>query len=152
MRTDRSFRDVYKDPSLVHPLRRIEEAAELRRRDGLPYANEALIESARSLVGEYFKVGQKTLWRDAARVTAPALILHGSHDRLVSPLMAAKAARAFRQARVSVLPGVGHVAMMEKPALVAAEIRAFLDQPRLRPATQITIAAQAVPADQAAHG
>ena len=59
--------------------------------------------------------------------TAPALILHGSHDRLVNPVMAGKAARAFRSARVVVLPRVGHVAMMERPALVATEIRAFLD-------------------------
>jgi pimeloyl-ACP methyl ester carboxylesterase len=28
---------------------------------------------------------------------------------------------------VLVLPGVGHVAMMERPALVATEVRAFLD-------------------------
>jgi len=41
--------------------------------------------------------------------------------------MAAKAARAFPMARVLVLPGVGHVAMMERPAQVATEIRAFLD-------------------------
>jgi pimeloyl-ACP methyl ester carboxylesterase len=27
-----------------------------------------------------------------------------------------------------VLPGVGHVAMMERPGLVAAEIRSFLDR------------------------
>jgi hypothetical protein len=28
---------------------------------------------------------------------------------------------------VLVLPGVGHVAMMERPGTVAAEVRAFLD-------------------------
>ncbi len=95
------------------------------RRDSLIYANQALILSARSLVTEYFKVGKRSLWRDAAVITAPALILHGSHDRLVNPVMAGKAARAFPAARVLVLPGVGHVAMMERPGLVAAEIRSF---------------------------
>jgi pimeloyl-ACP methyl ester carboxylesterase len=45
----------------------------------------------------------------------------------VNPVMAGKAARAFKTAKVLVLPGIGHVAMMERPAWVAAEIRAFLD-------------------------
>jgi pimeloyl-ACP methyl ester carboxylesterase len=126
-RTDRALRDVYTDPGVVHPARRREEIAEVLRRDSLIYANEALVMTARSLVSEYFKVGKRSLWRDAAMTAAPALVLHGSHDRLVNPVMAAKAARAFPAARVLVLSGVGHVAMMERPALVASEIRAFLD-------------------------
>lgn len=126
-RTDRVLRDVYTDPGVVHPARRREEIAEVLRRDALIYANHAVVMSARSLVSEYFKVGRWSLWRDAALIKAPALILHGSHDKLVNPVMAGKAARAFRTARVLVLPGVGHVAMMERPGLVAAEIRAFLD-------------------------
>jgi pimeloyl-ACP methyl ester carboxylesterase len=127
IRADRAIRDLYNDPALVHPDRRGEQIAEVIRRDVLPYANDAMVRSARSLVIEYTRRGPTSLWRDAARTTAPALILHGSHDRLVNPAMAVKAARAFRSARVLVLPGVGHVAMMERPALVAAEIRAFLD-------------------------
>ena len=126
-RTDRAIRDVYSDPGIVHPTRRREEIAEVLRRDSLFYADQALLMTARSLVSEYFKVGRSSLWRDAATIAAPALILHGSHDRLVNPVMAAKAARAFPTARVLVLAGVGHVAMMERPALVATEIRAFLD-------------------------
>jgi pimeloyl-ACP methyl ester carboxylesterase len=126
-RTDRTFKDLYSDPGVVHPNRRREEIEEVLRRDALLYANNALVLSARSLVVEYFKVGSTSLWRDAARSPAPALVLHGSHDRLVNPVMAGKAAKAFPSARVIVLPGVGHVAMMERPALVANEIRAFLD-------------------------
>jgi len=125
-RTDRVLRDVYTDPGVVHPTRRREEIAEVLRRDTLVYANHAVVMSARSIVMEYFKVGRWSLWRDATRIIAPALIVHGSHDRLVNPAMAGKAARAFHTARVIVLSGVGHVAMMERPELVAAEIRAFL--------------------------
>jgi pimeloyl-ACP methyl ester carboxylesterase len=126
-RMDITLKDLFDDPAAMHPMRREEEIAELLRRDGLVYANNALILSARALVIEYFRVGRKSLWRDAAMSTAPALILHGSHDRLVNPVMAGKAARAYRSARVIVIPGVGHVAMMERPDLVATEIRAFLD-------------------------
>jgi pimeloyl-ACP methyl ester carboxylesterase len=130
-RTDMSIRELYADPALMHPLRRDQEVAELLRRDGLGYAGTALIGSARSLIAEYFKVGRRSLWRDAEATTAPALILHGSSDRLVNPVMAVKAARSFRAARVVVFPQVGHVAMMERPGCVATEIRSFLDSVRL---------------------
>jgi pimeloyl-ACP methyl ester carboxylesterase len=125
-RADRTIRDLFNDPAAMHPARRQEEIAEIIRRDGLAYADEALLRSARGLVMEYFTIGPRSLWGDAARTTAPALILHGGHDRLVNPVMAAKAARAYKGGRVLVLPGVGHVAMMEKPVLVAREVSSFL--------------------------
>jgi pimeloyl-ACP methyl ester carboxylesterase len=127
IRTELSIKDVFNDPRDMHPDRRDEEIAELLRRDGLGYADKALISSARSLVIENFKSGLTSLWRDAVRTRAPALVVYGSHDKLVNPVMAAKAARVFRSGRVIVLPGVGHVAMMERPAVVAAEVRSFLD-------------------------
>ena len=74
-------------------------------------------------MAEYIRRGPRSLWRDAARVTAPTLVIYGSHDRLVRPAMAAPAARAFRGARVVVLSRTGHVAMMEHPGLVAKEMR-----------------------------
>jgi hypothetical protein len=40
--------------------------------------------------------------------------------------MAGRAARTFRNCRAVVLPRIGHVAMMERPDLVAAEMREFL--------------------------
>jgi pimeloyl-ACP methyl ester carboxylesterase len=135
-RTYGAIHDLYADPTVVHPLRWAEEVEELRRRDRLAHANAALIYSARSIVAEYLRHGARSLWRDAAAVSAPALILYGSHDRMVSPRMAAKAARTFPDARVLVLPRVGHVAMMEQPAIVAREIRAFLAGAELAAAVQ----------------
>jgi pimeloyl-ACP methyl ester carboxylesterase len=125
-RTLGTVREVYLDSGLMHPARYAEEADEVRRRDGLEYNHEVLIGSARGLVAEYFRPGPRSLWRDAARVTAPTLVLYGSHDRLVNPVMAARAARSFAGARVHVLPQMGHVAMMERPDLVASEMREFL--------------------------
>ncbi len=84
-----------------------------------------LLGSVRSLVAEYTRRGPGNLWRDAARVTAPTLVIHGSHDRLVSPASAARAARSFRYGQAVVLPRVGHVAMMERPDLVARLMREF---------------------------
>jgi pimeloyl-ACP methyl ester carboxylesterase len=125
-RTDMTIGDLYADPGLMEPERRAEAVIEVARRDGLGYASEVLIGSGRAIVAEYMRWGPGSLWADAAAVTAPTLVIHGSHDRLVHPAMAARAARTFRSCRVVVLPRVGHVAMMERPDLVAAEMREFL--------------------------
>jgi pimeloyl-ACP methyl ester carboxylesterase len=122
-RASMAVRDVFADPSLVHPKRLAEEIAELTRRDGLGYADTVLLAAARGIVTEYMRRGPRSLWHDAARVKAPTLVIYGSHDRLVRPAMAALAARSFRGGRVVVLSGTGHVAMMERPGLVAKEMR-----------------------------
>jgi pimeloyl-ACP methyl ester carboxylesterase len=125
-RTDMTIMDLYANPRLMPPERRAEAIAEVTRRDGLGYAGEALLGSGRALVAEYMRRGPGSLWRDAALVAAPTLVIHGSHDKLVNPATAARAARTFRNCRVVVLPKVGHVAMMERPELVAGEMREFL--------------------------
>jgi pimeloyl-ACP methyl ester carboxylesterase len=125
-RTARTLREVFADASLIHPNRVREEVEELTRRDGLGYQNEVMLSSARALVAEYTRVGPASLWRDAARITAPTLVIHGSHDRLVNPATAARAARVFRNAHVVLLPRTGHVAMLEHPERVARIVRQFL--------------------------
>jgi len=125
-RTDKSIAELFADPSRFQPERRDEAIDEVIRRDGLGYSIDAILGSTRALVAEYTRPGPGALWRDAARVAAPTLLIHGSHDRLVNPAMAGRAARTFRNCRVVVLPRVGHVAMMERPDLTAAEMREFL--------------------------
>jgi pimeloyl-ACP methyl ester carboxylesterase len=125
-RADITIGDLFADPSLMNPDRRAEAVIEVVRRDGLGYASHVLLESGRALVAEYVRRGPESLWRDASRVAAPTLVIHGSHDKLVNPATAARAARTFRSCRVVVLPRIGHVAMMEGPDLVAAEMRDFL--------------------------
>jgi pimeloyl-ACP methyl ester carboxylesterase len=110
------------EPGRIHPARLAEEVTELRRRDSLGYAGASLIRSTRALIAERFT---ETLWREAARITAPTLVIFGSHDRLVDPRLAGRAARTFANARVMVLPRTGHVAQLEHPAAVAAEVRAL---------------------------
>ncbi|HEV2451603.1 MAG TPA: alpha/beta hydrolase [Streptosporangiaceae bacterium] len=131
-RVDALLRDVYYDPSFVHPSRIAEEIAELERMDGLEYLPGVLLKSARSMVGEYVRRGGATLWRDAATIRASVLALYGSHDRLVDPRMAARAARTFPDVRVVVLPRTGHVAMLERPHEVAREMWAMMAQAAAR--------------------
>jgi pimeloyl-ACP methyl ester carboxylesterase len=114
----------FADPAGLHPDRVMELVEDVRRRDGLPHNAEAIIASSRGIVSAYVR---RSLWRYAARVTAPTLLIYGRHDRLVDVRIAARAGRVFRRSRVVVLPDVGHVAQMERPDVVAREFRAMLD-------------------------
>ena len=121
-----TFATCYFDPAQVPAARFATEVAELTRRDSLPYAQAALIGYVRALTSESLRGGGLPAWREAAPVTVPTLVIYGSDDRLVSPRMAGRAARAFRHGRIVVLPRTGHVAQMERPAEVAAEVRVLL--------------------------
>ena len=106
------------------------EVEALRRRDALSYDAASLVGAARTLVAETLRPAPFSLWRAAARVTAPSLVLFGRDDRLVHPRLAERAARAFRDARVRVLPETGHLAQMERPGLVAALFREMVAETR----------------------
>jgi pimeloyl-ACP methyl ester carboxylesterase len=118
----------YYDPTAVHPVRFALAAEELRRRDGLGYDAASIVHAARTLVAETFRPHRFSLWHAATRVTAPTLVLFGSHDRLVSPLLAETAQRAFRNATIQVMPQTGHIAQMERPALVASMFREMVER------------------------
>ena len=118
--------NCYANPALFSPARLATEVAELSRRDSLGYAAGALVGSIRALTAETLRVGRHSAWRDAARVTAPSLVIYGRHDRLVDPRLAGRTAHAFGAARIVVLPRTGHVAHMEHPGAVAAEIGILL--------------------------
>ena len=118
--------NCYSDPGRFAPARFATEVAELARRDSLGYAAAALVGSIRTLTAETLKVGRRSAWHDAARITAPSLVIFGSHDRLVDPRLAGRAAHAFAGAKIVVLPRTGHLAHMEHPGAVAAEIGLLL--------------------------
>lgn len=113
----------YADPTIVPPQRLAEATEEVARRMALPYAEAAFTGSLRGLVGAFLERGPRSIWRQAARVQAPTLLVWGAEDRLVDVRLAPRALAAFPDARLLVLPGVGHVAQLERPETVA---RAFL--------------------------
>ena len=115
------------DPSRVTEARRMEAIAEYRRRYQLPYAGEALSKTARGLLRAYLDRTANGLWRQAGSLHCPTLVLYGGRDRLVNPRRARKAARTIPGAEIVMLPGVGHVAQMEAPSLVARFTTSFLD-------------------------
>jgi pimeloyl-ACP methyl ester carboxylesterase len=128
-RVEASIATIYYDRTCVHPDRIAADIAETQRRDTLGYGDAVLVRCARSIVAEYLRLGRNSLWRDAAQVHAPVLVIYGSHDKIVDPRMAGRAARSFPRSRVVVLPRTGHVAQMERPAAVAAEFRQMVTAP-----------------------
>ena len=119
----------YSNPGLYPQARFAAEVAELSRRDSLEYAAAALMGSARALTAEFLHKGRHSPWRDVTNLTAPSLVIYGQHDRLVDPRAAGRAAHSFPDARIVVLPRTGHVAHMEHPEAVAAEIGILLGIP-----------------------
>jgi pimeloyl-ACP methyl ester carboxylesterase len=61
-----------------------------------------------------------------ARITAPTLLLWGDQDRMVPVSNAQDYLRALSDARLVVLPGIGHVPMEEVPGQVIDALRAFI--------------------------
>ncbi len=59
-------------------------------------------------------------------VRVPTLVMWGEEDRLVHPSTARVWADGIAGARTVTYPGVGHMPMLEVPALSAADFRAFL--------------------------
>jgi pimeloyl-ACP methyl ester carboxylesterase len=126
------FATCYYDPARLGPEQFALEVADLRERDKLDHDAAVIVGAARTLVGETIRPRRLSLWRAAELVSVPALVLFGSHDQLVSPRLAATAASAFPDARVVVLPLTGHIAQMERPALVAARFRGMVAETETR--------------------
>ena len=116
----------FADPTVVPEHRFMEAVEEARARSAIPWYAEAYVRSLRSLVGSFVRAylpGTGSLWRMAARITAPTLVIAGTQDRLVDVRVSPRVAEAIPDSRLLLLDNVGHVAQMEVPRIVA---RAFL--------------------------
>lgn len=115
------------DPRRV-PRERLDQALqEMRERAELPWATRALTRSMRGLITSYLRVGPGNAWRLARSLRPPTLVVWGDRDRLVDPALAPRLAAAVPDARLQVLPGVGHVAMLEAAEPVARAVLALAE-------------------------
>lgn len=115
------------DPSRA-PEHRIAEAAdEIARRGAVPWAGEAVNGAAFAMFASWLRFGQASLWTAVRAVTVPTLVVWGDRDRLVAPRHAARTVRALRNGRLLMLPGVGHIAQMEVPDVVACAVAGMWD-------------------------
>ena len=126
-RSDAVLALVYGDLSDIPEQRRLEAVEEVSRRAGLAHAETAFTASLRGLVGSFLERGRRNLWQQARTVQAPTLLVWGTEDRLVDVSLAPRALAAFPHSRLLVLPGVGHVAQLERPETVARAFLALLE-------------------------
>jgi pimeloyl-ACP methyl ester carboxylesterase len=70
----------------------------------------------------------------AARVTCPTLVLIGAEDRMAPPKRGRELAAAIAGAAAVVVPGAGHMLMLEAPEPVARALIGGLTRPRPSPA------------------
>jgi pimeloyl-ACP methyl ester carboxylesterase len=70
-------------------------------------------------------------------VVAPALVIRGMRDPLVSPTWAARVASELPAGRLAVVPGVAHAAHYAAPRSVARTVRRFVDE---QPAARVAVA------------
>jgi pimeloyl-ACP methyl ester carboxylesterase len=116
------------DPARV-PRERLEQALEeIRERSTQPWADRALARNMRGLLTSYLRVGRAGAWRMAARLRPPTLVLWGERDRLVDPRLAPRLAAVVPDSRLLVLPGVGHVAMLEAPEPTARAVLGMAEE------------------------
>jgi pimeloyl-ACP methyl ester carboxylesterase len=115
------------DPEAVGPHAFAMAAAEAEERAELAWAPEALHRSFLGLVGTWFAPRSRSLWAAAAQVTAPTLVVWGELDRLVGVGRAARTAATLPAGRLLRMPGVGHVAQIERPEIVARAVLGLVD-------------------------
>jgi pimeloyl-ACP methyl ester carboxylesterase len=112
---------VCADPSRVSPemveahVRLTEERAHLGRQNG-----RAFLQASRSIG---LRMADPRFWARVAEVKAPALLIHGSLDRLIPVAAAREMARRRPDWTLRVMEGVGHVPMMETPGRFLDVIR-----------------------------
>jgi len=94
-------------------------AAEARRQVGLDARDSDLI---KDITWNAFAEDAR---RYAGRIHCPALVLTGEHDESCPPAAGARMAAALG-APFEILPGLGHLAMMQAPALVAERLTRFI--------------------------
>lgn len=122
VRTEQVMRLCFADPTSVPEHRIVESMQEAVEMGGQPWVNAALNGSTLSLFRMWVAAGQRSLWRLAPLVQAPALVVWGADDRLISVRRAPRTARLLPRGRLLVLPKTGHVAQMERPASVARAV------------------------------
>jgi pimeloyl-ACP methyl ester carboxylesterase len=116
------------DPAAVPPERIEQAVQEMRERAEQPWADRALTRSMRGLIASYLRVGGANAWRTARSLRLPTLVIWGDRDKLVDPALAPRLAATVPDARLLLLEGVGHVAMLEAPEPPARAVLGLVER------------------------
>jgi pimeloyl-ACP methyl ester carboxylesterase len=121
----------FADLTRICDRRRAEALEEIRVRYTATHYAEAYVRTLRGLVSCFVRAylpGAGSLWRIASRITAPTLVIAGRQDKLIDIRTAPQVARVIPDSRLLIIGGVGHVAQIEVPRLVARAALALLDE------------------------
>lgn len=124
---------MHRRPDRISEQRRREAIEEIRIRYEATHYAAAYLRTFRGLVSSFLRSylpGSGSLWRMAAAVRVPTLVVGGRQDRLVDVRVAPQAARVIPDSRLLMLEGVGHVAQLEVPRTVARAVLALLAEAR----------------------
>lgn len=119
------------DPTKVGAQRRAEALEEIHLRFTVAHYPQAYLATMRGLVSSFLRAylpGANSLWRIAARITVPTLVIGGTEDKLIDVRVPEQVARIIPDSRLLTLDGVGHVPQVEEPRLVARAIAGLLDE------------------------
>jgi pimeloyl-ACP methyl ester carboxylesterase len=131
----------FADPNAIPPQRLLEAVDEVKRRYEAPWYVGAYLSTLRGLVSGFLRAylpGGNSQWRMARKITAPTLVVAGRLDRLVDVRVGPIVAEIIPDSRLLMLDGVGHVAQMEQPRLVARGMAALLHEVRAAAAEEAT--------------
>jgi pimeloyl-ACP methyl ester carboxylesterase len=96
-----------------------------REREHLgPQNNRAFVQATRSIG---LRMADPRFWQSARRVRAPVLVIHGELDRVIPLAAARELVRRIPGWQLKVIEGVGHVPMMETPALFLRVVNDYVD-------------------------
>jgi pimeloyl-ACP methyl ester carboxylesterase len=121
-RAEQLVRVCFAEPDRIPPHRLDEAAEEFAERASLPWATAALARTTVELMRSWVSPPARSLWRLLPRVDARALVIWGDNDRVVSVRKAPRTATLLPRGRLFVLPRTGHVAQLERPAMVARAV------------------------------
>jgi pimeloyl-ACP methyl ester carboxylesterase len=80
------------------------------------------------LYGDFLACNEFDVMDRLGEIRQKTLVLAGAEDRLSPERYARYLAEGIPGAKLEIIPGAGHMLMLEQPGLVAERIRSFLDQ------------------------
>ncbi len=115
------------DPARVAPEVVARHVYVARQRAEIAGADRDFLSATRSVAATVFPGRGRAFRRAVEAVSCPVLLVHGDRDRLVPVRLARVAARAHPAWSATVLPGVGHVPMLETPGETARLITEWME-------------------------
>ena len=118
-----AFELVCADPSRLDPeVVQAHVQLTIERQHLGPQNLRAFIQATRSIG---FRMADPRFWSRVAAVTAPAIVMHGSLDRVIPVSAARELVRRRGDWTLKVFEGVGHVPMLETPELFLDALQAW---------------------------